>query len=195
MAPDGLRHCSHRGHHLGRSPGLLGGCHLVGLAQPLDELGTFDVEPEPIDQPAGQNEATQDSKTKEQASVESRQGFELWRGIENVVTLYINVRAPGALGRLQAEMRSGKLSDEMWQLYTSRVLTHDDERLKDPLSPSTQHPVMFIVHRHKLRVMRSLETAREEARNLQTALSNAFGDPLPSRRPWIALAPLRVQTT
>ena len=30
--------------------------------------------------------------------------------------------APDALGQLQAEMRAGKISDAMWDLYTSRVL-------------------------------------------------------------------------
>ena len=88
---------------------------------------------------------------KEQAILEGRQGFELWRSIHNVVNIYVNVHAPGALGRLQAEMRSGRISDEMWNLYTSRLMVQDDARLRDASSPFTKHPITFIVHRHNLR--------------------------------------------
>ena len=100
---------------------------------------------DPAEHAAGDKEETQDSKTKEQAALESRQGYERWRSIQNVVTPYVNVRAPGILGRLQVEMRSGKLSDEMWELYTSRILKQNDARLKDPLSPFTQHRITCIV--------------------------------------------------
>ena len=106
----------------------------------------------------------------EQELPESQQGFGCWRTVRNVVNLYVNVRAPGVLSRLQAEMRSGKISDEMWELYTSRIIVKNDVRLRDVSSPFTKHPVTFIVHRHKIRAMRSLEIARKEARDLQTPL-------------------------
>ena len=59
------------------------------------------------------------STAKKEAKVEGRQGFELWRSITRVVCLTVNVRAPGVLSRLQAEMRDGHISDEMWNLSLS----------------------------------------------------------------------------
>ena len=69
----------------------------------------------------------------------------------------MNVRAPGVLGRLQAEMRAGSLSDEMWELYMSRVLQPNDARLQQ--GKFMDNAVHFVVHRHKIRVLRSLENA------------------------------------
>ena len=57
--------------------------------------------------------------TSKEAQIEGRQGFELWRSVRRVVCLTVNVRAPGVLSRLQAEMRAGHISDSMWDLYTS----------------------------------------------------------------------------
>ena len=140
------------------------------LALPVDAVGNVEVEEEACAAQKDATEIAQQTKRKEQAALEGRQGFELWRSITTVVNLYVNVRAPGVLGRLQAEMRSGKISDQMWELYTSRIMVQDDARLRDTSSPFTQHPVTFIVHRHKIRAMRSLETAREETKRLQTPL-------------------------
>ena len=60
------------------------------------------------------------AKRKEQAQLEGRQGFDLWRSVRRVINLYVNVRAPGVLSRLQAEMRAGKISDDMWDMYCSK---------------------------------------------------------------------------
>ena len=60
---------------------------------------------------------------------ETEQGLRIWQSVRRVVCLEVNVRAPGVLSRLQAEMRAGFISDEMWALYMSRVLQPDDERL------------------------------------------------------------------
>ena len=56
---------------------------------------------------------TQHPTSREAKLVEGRQGFALWRSIKRVVCLEINVRAPGVLSRLQADMRAGSISDEM----------------------------------------------------------------------------------
>ena len=90
------------------------------LALPVDAEGNIDSEKDPVEQAAGDDDATQKADMEEQAALENRQGFELWRSLHNVVTLYVNVSAPGALGRFQAEMRSGKLSDEMWRSAIER---------------------------------------------------------------------------
>ena len=74
------------------------------------------------------------------------------------------------LGRLQAEMRAGKMSDEMWDLYLSRVIVPGDARLTDPSSPFSKHDTKFIVHRHKIRVMRSLDNAKDESRRSKKPL-------------------------
>ena len=68
---------------------------------------------------------------REEGMVEGKQGFQLWRNIKRVVCLDINVRAPGLLSRLQAEMRAGSISDEMWNVYMSRVLAPFDARLTE----------------------------------------------------------------
>ena len=103
-------------------------------------------------------------RKREEALIEGRQGFELWRSIRRVVCLTVNVRAPGVLGRLQAEMRAGHISDPMWDLYTSRIIAPGDSRLTGASSPFARHNVQFIVHRHKIRVMRSFDNAREHCR-------------------------------
>ena len=114
----------------------------------------------------GAQEATPDNEVQHDRSVaprlaEARQGFELWRSITRVVCLTVNVRAPGVLSRLQAEMRSGTISDDMWNLYMSRVLQPGDLRLQDPSLPFFNNEIHFIVHRHRIRTMRSMDHAKE----------------------------------
>ena len=65
-------------------------------------------------------------------------------------------------------MRAGAISDEMWDLYLSRVLQPDDQRLLQ--SPFSDNPIHFVVHRHKIRVTRSMENAIAQSRRLQTPL-------------------------
>ena len=74
----------------------------------------------------------------------------------------------GVVSRFSA--RFGKISDEMWNLYLSRVLRPQDERLSNFDSPFVQHEVHFIVHRHRIRVTRSLENAKEQSRRKQVPL-------------------------
>ena len=110
--------------------------------------------------PAGEAEKV---KTKEdKVSSEARQSSALWRSVRRVVGLTVNVRAPGVLSRLQAEMRDGHISDEMWQLYLSRVLQPDDPRLrKVPFGSEEKFgDVTWIVHRHRLRVIQSFQNAK-----------------------------------
>jgi hypothetical protein len=77
---------------------------------------------------------------------------------------------PDDLGRLQAEMRAGTMSDEMWDLYLSRVIVPGDARLTDPSSPFSMHVTKVIVHWDKIRVMRSLDNAKDESRRLKNPL-------------------------
>ena len=86
------------------------------LACDLDDTGHEMVASEDEDDEPGET-------VQEASNAESRQGSELWRSyFRRVVCLNVNVRAPGVLSRLQAEMRAGDISDEMWSLYMSRVL-------------------------------------------------------------------------
>ena len=86
----------------------------------------------------GDEEGAQDNVTyrpepsDEQEAGEASQGFLLWRRLGNVISLDVNIRAPGVLGRLLSEMRSRSISDEMWRLYSSRVLSANDPRLQQP---------------------------------------------------------------
>jgi hypothetical protein len=132
------------------------------LAKPLDDVG------DEVEEILAGTEPKKKYKTESLA--EGRQGFELWRRFRLVVSLSVNVRAPDALGRLQAEMRAGTLSDAMWDLYMDRVVKPLDPRLSDPASPFVKHDVHFIVHRHKIRIMRSLENAQTESKRLRTPL-------------------------
>ena len=102
-------------------------------------------------------DAKDDEILAEELVAEARQGLHLWRGIENVVSLTVNVRAPGVLSKLQAEMRRGHISNEMWELYMSRVLRPDDKRPHQ--EPFCNHPVRYVVHRHRLRVRQSYKNA------------------------------------
>ena len=74
------------------------------LARSMDDVGN--VEEEDAD-----DDAVAEKKRK--ADVETLQGHDLWRSVERVVCLYVNVRAPDVLGRLQMEMRAGHISDEV----------------------------------------------------------------------------------
>ena len=58
-------------------------------------------------------------------------------------------------------MRSGAISDDMWNLYMDRVLQPGDLRLQDPGLPFFNNEIHFIVHRHKIRTMRSMDQAKE----------------------------------
>ena len=70
------------------------------LALPLDAVGKVVVD-----------EDDKTTKTTQAHLAEARQGFKLWRSIRRVVCLTVNIRAPDALGRLQEEMRVGKISN------------------------------------------------------------------------------------
>ena len=67
-------------------------------------------------------------------------------------------------------MRNGVISDEMWDVYCSRILVANDRRLIDPDSPFVRHNVQYIVHRHKIRVMRSLANAKTHSARLGVPL-------------------------
>ena len=131
------------------------------LAKPMDDLGRIQVDEEGADA---------DTLLKQEAHVEARQGFHLWRSIHRVVCLDVNIRAPDGLGQLQAEMRAGRLSDEMWALYQSRIIQPLDTRLTEPTSPFVLHDVHVIVHRHRIRVARSFAYAKDQSRILKTPL-------------------------
>ena len=99
---------------------------------------------------------------------EARQGFELWRSIDSVVSLTVDIRAPGLLTRLQAEMRAGHISDEMWEACMSRVLQPHDERLLQ--APFNQGETQYILHRHSIRVRHSHRNVIEACRRLSRRL-------------------------
>ena len=92
------------------------------LAKPLREVSKCDADIKDNDP-----DDADPKVIKENVLAESRQGFELWHSIRRVVSLSVNVRAPDILSRLLAEMRAGKISDEMWDLYLSRRLEVNDK--------------------------------------------------------------------
>ena len=122
-----------------------------------EDIKATEVEPEEDDAlptEEAQRESTQERKRTGKLAklAETVQGLQLWRTIRHVVCLQVNVRAPGILSRLQAEMRAGAISDEMWSLYMSRVMQPNDPRLTDAQSPFSKHHWQFVVHRHKINV-------------------------------------------
>ena len=132
------------------------------LAVPMED---FDLEDETPDA-----EDIKERARKRAKLAENVQGLDIWRSIKHVVCLQINVRAPGILSRLQDEMRAGAISDDMWELYMSRVLQPHDKRLTENGSTFAKHIVHFIVHRHKNRVLRCLENAKEQSRHSKVPL-------------------------
>ena len=70
---------------------------------PIDEEGCWNEEED------GAGDGAEAEPAKKEAHNEGRQGFELWRSIARVVCLTVNVRAPGVLSKLQAEMRFGRI--------------------------------------------------------------------------------------
>jgi hypothetical protein len=101
--------------------------------------------------------ADADDEDKELAHSEVRQGLHLWHSLENVISLQTNIRAPGVLSRLQHEMRQGHITDEMWDLYLTRVITPRDARLRQ--APFDTNSVRYLVHRHSVRARQSYENA------------------------------------
>ena len=129
------------------------------LAVPVDDLGAWECE-----------ERGEHADTQSGPNVEGRQGFELWRSISRVVCLNVNVRALGALSRLLTEMRNGVISDEMWSLYQTRIVKPNDPRLHELRSKSVNGDVQFVVHRHRVRVMRALDQAKQYCLRTATPL-------------------------
>ena len=109
-----------------------------------------------------------DDAKKELAFAEVRQGLELWRSFENVISLKTNIRTPGILSRLLTEMREGHISDEMWELYQSRVITVNDARLRQ--APFSTKFVRYLVHRHSIRARQSYQNAVDATRAQGKAL-------------------------
>ncbi|CAK0855377.1 unnamed protein product [Prorocentrum cordatum] len=135
---------------------------------PVDPTGdsrSLATDPDEVDvlNEKGPDATTKDADKKRSKHVETVQGLQLWRRVRRVVTLDINVRAPGPLSQLLGEMRAGHISDEMWALYTNRILSSNDTRPLDPASPFAMHPWTYIVHRHKIRAYRSMQNARQQA--------------------------------
>ncbi|CAK0794832.1 unnamed protein product, partial [Prorocentrum cordatum] len=135
---------------------------------PVDPTGdsrSLATDPDEVDvlNEKGPDATTKDADKKRSKHVETVQGLQLWRRVRRVVTLDINVRAPGPLSQLLGEMRAGHISDEMWALYTNRILSSNDARPLDPASPFAMHPWTYIVHRHKIRAYRSMQKARQQA--------------------------------
>jgi hypothetical protein len=130
------------------------------LARRLGDTGAYAEEQE--DPNVAGDVVTDDTP---RASAEARQGYLFWRDIRIVISLSINIRAPGVLSRLQEEMRSGSISAEMWKLYLTRVLRDDDERLLQP--PFSTAKVQYVVHRHSIRVRQSYANAIATAYSLR----------------------------
>ena len=117
-----------------------------------------------------------ETKAREQTLAEYRGGCELWESIEIVVSLSLNMRSSGELGRILSQMRAGFLDDAAWCSLQGRVLGvfRDDagtlrslpagaldSRLEQP--PFSTHRVHYILHRHVLRVSQSYINAVRES--------------------------------
>jgi len=113
-----------------------------------------------------------------QAAADHRTGLHIWHQFRSVVTLTLNVRAPGPLGDLLSEMRAGPLSEASMEVVKSRLIGYHlvagkacalplgapDPRLTRP--PFSTKEVHFVVARHKLRACQSFQNAMKTARAL-----------------------------
>jgi hypothetical protein len=142
------------------------------LAEPLDIHGKRRrrTQEEAVDGDA--------AKQDEQAIADHRTGLGIWHKFQSVVMLTLNVRAPGPLGDLLAELRAGPLSDASMELLRSRLIGYSlvagkaralpmgtpDPRLTQP--PFSNNAIHFVVARHKLRACQSFQNAMMAARSL-----------------------------
>ena len=114
---------------------------------------------------------------------EHRGGCELWRSLQVVVSLTLNMRSGGVLARILQEMREGGLSDAMWQVLQDRVIGvtrstdgslcqvaagMQDARLNQP--PFSTNHIQYIVHRHVIRAAQAYVNALREAVELRQRL-------------------------
>lgn len=143
-------------------PPILMGKDDLLLATSLDKLCNLD--------PDGDVNSEMDAFKPRKRLADSVEGVQIWQNIRRVVHLDVNIRAPGPLSRFLAEMRAGHLSDSMWKLYLTRVMQKNDPRLTAPDSPFSQHYWQFIVHRHKIRVYRSLANAKLDSAKAEVPL-------------------------
>ena len=172
VAPDQFHQCNIRVQqatqgYLRNFGGL--GTVVCGDFLQLPPIERSSLAPKPIkaghDNGDGEEDAASSGNEAEadKPSGETSQGLLLWRSFHRVVSLTVNMRAPGILGRLQAEMRAGSISPEMWDVYQSRILQPKDARLLQPPF-STTHP-QYIVHRHRIRVRQSFQNAVDHCRS------------------------------
>jgi len=115
---------------------------------------------------------------KRQATAAHRAGLELWHQFRSVVVLTLNVRAPGPLGEILAEMRNGPLSTASMELLKGRKIGYQlvdgkavplppgaaDPRLTQP--PFSTNQVHYVVAVHKLRSCQAFQNAMLTARSL-----------------------------
>ena len=94
----------------------------------------------------GDDDDQNDSYDIEEAKYEHRSGFDMWRRIQNVTVLTLNLRSPGTLADILHDVRSCRISDRSWHLLQDRVLgvacegnkmmekyaPHADPRLTEP---------------------------------------------------------------
>ena len=147
------------------------------LARPLDEKGFF-VDASSQDKKIERDER-HGSKTKEERDnrerrdEECRGGFALWRNqCRSVTNLSLNMRTTQPLAGILSGMRNKKMTDESWRSLEDRLLGcrrsgnggmkplppgELDDRLSQP--PFVNNPVVYIVHRHKLRACQSYRNA------------------------------------
>ncbi len=85
------------------------------------------------DASCSEEEEAELEKMRQGKLVEARQGFSLWRSIDKVVGLTVNVRAPGVLSRLQHERHASRISDQLWELYLSRVMAQTTQGVQIPI--------------------------------------------------------------
>lgn len=142
------------------------------LAEKVDEVGQWsssvaDTQDGSVMQARGETPvvgAESGAEVGRVAAGEAMQGIDLWRAVRNVVTLTVNIRAPGLLGQLQGEMREGAVSSARWALYESRIVLPEDPRLCAP--PFDRSPWNYIVHRQAIRAMQSFRNAKARNRTL-----------------------------
>ena len=124
----------------------------------------------------------EDEQKRQQALASHRRGLDIWHSFTSVVCLETNVRSSGTLSHLLHELRNGTFSLESWHLLQQRKLGYTlkngiitklppgkiDPRLLLP--PFSNHPINFVVARHRLRVSQTFSNALADARRSNKAV-------------------------
>ena len=87
-----------------------------------DVTGKYNTAKSSIGADAADAHHESDEEKNEEATSEHRSGYELWRRILTMNMLTLNLRSPGLLASVLADLRALRITDSTWHTLQDRVL-------------------------------------------------------------------------